>query len=130
MSPIYYLSILSSILLSSALGSLFCLIPAHNVLKEPFYWYEYQISIVIGVLPFVIWFVLIQAEYWAEFTIVDRWHSYLFAVFIGVPMYLIFISIYYSIWTYICDFTLPMPFSFYVGASITYSLTFYFLWFR
>ena len=73
------------------------------------------------------------AEYWAEFTIVDRWqwwHSYLFAVFIGVPMYIIFISIYYFIWTYICDFTLPMPFIFYVGASITYSLTFYFVWFR
>ena len=68
-SPIYYLSILGSILLSTALGSLFCLIPAHNVLKEPFYWYEYQISIVFGVLPFVIWFVLIQAEYKYNFKV-------------------------------------------------------------
>ena len=77
-SCFHYVSAFTGPILACALGALFCIVPAHNVLEEPEYWYEFQLTVML-VLPFLYLIgLLVVAEYWANFTFENRLISYIF----------------------------------------------------
>ena len=127
---LHYLSTLCGPLLACASGSLFCLIPSHNVFDDSYFWFENQINIVIGVLPFLISGTILQAEYLADFSFENRWHSYLYIFGVGNVVYIFSILIYFFIWTQILDYHLPMAFSLLIGSSVAYPAMISIIWFR
>ena len=82
-SPLYHLSTLSGPIAMLAVISAECLIPLHNVLKEPQYWYEHILILTFGLMPFMISGTVNFAIYWAKFTFEKKWISYLEIVGVG-----------------------------------------------
>lgn len=117
--PWYYLSTLSGPLLGIGAASAYSLIPYHNVLNEPCYWYEYQIVTILVYAPLVIWASHpMLTVYWANFPIKGRWFSYLFLVMMGCGTWALVIVVYYYSWT---GFSQPMPLNLHTAASATFA---------
>ena len=81
-SILYYISILGGPLLAATAGSFLCLIPIHNVLEQPEYWYEEVTCRILaaGILYPVI--NLIRTEYWSNLFFEKRVQTYV--LFIGL----------------------------------------------
>ena len=106
-----YFSILSGPILAGACGAILCLVPIHNVMKYPSYWYEDQIIRVVAILILSMLNNLYKVEYWSNFRFKDSWKSYLILVGLGLIVYLCATSIYFYIWTYHYGYYQPMPFN-------------------
>ena len=127
---LHYLSALSGPIVSCSVGTIFCSIPRHNVFAQPQFWYEYQICILVGILPFIMCLVLIQAMYWANFEIKEKFKTLMHLLIVGESVFILGIIVYYFIWTDALGLTSPMAFSFYIGASVSYAIIFFVVWFR
>ena len=125
-----YLSLFSGPILACACAGIFCLIPAHNILQEPKYWYEFQLMIGVGFLPLFHAQVLLQGLYWADFPCENKWRSYLFLNCLGTGVYFIAVSIYYLIWTYILELPAPMAFNLYLSGTFSFMAAYFCVWFR
>ena len=116
----YYLSVLGGPLLGIGAASAYCLIPYHNVLNEPCYWYEFQIVTILVYTPLVVWISHpMLTVYVANFPINGYWFSYLFLVMMGYGIWALFIVVYYYFWT---GFSQPMPLNLHTGISVTFAL--------
>ena len=114
---LYCFSALSGPLLAIAVASIYCLIPYHNVLKDPCYWYEFQIVVIIAFYSFLAWAVHpLFTEYFAGLAMIQSKFAYLFMYFVACGTYMSVIAIYYSNWM---DYAHPMPMNFYIGTSVT-----------
>ena len=49
---IHHISVLGGPILATSVASVYCLIPQHNILKEPCYWYEFHLCAGAAVIPF------------------------------------------------------------------------------
>ena len=66
---LYQTSILSGPLLAATAGSFLCLIPIHNVLEQPEYWYEeFTCRMLAGLAAGILFTInaLIRTEYWSN----------------------------------------------------------------
>ena len=127
---IHYLTPFCGPIVACLAGGIFCLIPMHNILNEPNYWYEYQISSILGVWPFIICGTILQAIYFADFTFKDTLISSMYIGGVGLGTYITCIGIYFFIWTKILEFTLPMAFNLLIAGSLAYLSMFFVMWFR
>ena len=107
----YLLSVLSGPSAILAVLSVECLIPLHNVLKEPQYWYEHQLILAFGVIPFVIGQTLQFTIYWANFSFEKKWTSYLAIIGVGSVTFFISTIIYDVVWTEYLGYFQPLPIS-------------------
>lgn len=115
---LYCLSSFSGPVLAIGAASIYTLIPYHNVLKEPCYWYEIQIGVVLAFLPFLVFMSHpMMTRYWLEFKSTHSKLSYFVLYVIACGTYISTISVYYSKWI---GLTQPMPMNIYIGATITY----------
>ena len=129
-SCFHYVSAFTGPILACALGALFCIVPAHNVLEEPEYWYEFQLTVML-VLPFLYLIgLLVVAEYWANFTFENRLISYIFLLSLALGVHVGTIAIYYYFWTVRLGYIQPMPFSMYIAANNSFTAICLALWFR
>ena len=102
----------------------------HNILNEPNYWYEYQISSILGVWPFIICGTILQAIYFAEFKFKETLLSSMYIGGVGLGTYITCIATYFFIWTSMLEFTLPMAFNLLIAGSLAYLSMFFVMWFR
>ena len=107
----YLLCVLSGPSAILAVLSVECLIPLHNVLKEPQYWYEHQLILAFGVIPFVIGQTLQFTIYWANFSFEKKWTSYLAIIGVGSVTFFISTIIYDVVWTEYLGYFQPLPIS-------------------
>ena len=130
-SCLHHISILSGPILACAHAAVFCLVPYHNVLNEPKYWYEFQLSIMVATLPicYVIG-ILLMTEIMGNFVFERRWLTYVFLISLATVCYVGFVMAYWFVWTYLLEYTLPMAFSMYIPANMAFTVMFIVLWFR
>ena len=114
-SPLYHLTILSGPIAILTVVSAECLIPAHNVFEEPQYWYEYQLILAFGLIPFLFGDALIKALYWSDFSFEKKWISYAQIIGISLGVYVIGATAYHLIWTLYLQYVPPLPLSLYVA---------------
>ena len=110
---------------------LMTLIPAHNVLTEPYYWYENTILI-----PNVGWNLLfitaffLQLEFWSNITCIQSISTWIFLQMIFALTTIIFEGTYHYLWMEILGFYPPAPFNGYVGGTICIFTCFATAWIR
>ena len=115
---LYGFSVLSGPTLAIGIASIWCLVPFHNVLKEPCYWYEFHVACLVTFIPFMIWTTHpMSTEYWANFSMKRGITSYVFLYFVTSGTFITAIAIYYHYWGNLAQ---PMP----LNANITFSLAY------
>ena len=112
----YHLTIFSGTLLACANGSFIALIPIHNVLKQPDYWYEDLLCRVFTVGFLFACQILIEAEYWSNFSFKSKRTTYVLVI---ILTYCLFIGIsisYHYFWSLYLGYSHPSAFGQFVAA--------------
>lgn len=117
---LHCLSIWSAPFLVWSVTGVQCLLPMHNALKEPQYWYEHQLILAFGLLPLFLGHALITVIYWSNFSFDKKWTTYIQTISIGTMTYSIVLTTYHMIWTHYLDLVLPLPLNLYLTASSSY----------
>ena len=115
LSILYYLSILLGPICALFCGSLLCLVPIHNELKQPFYWYEGQLCRMFAAGPMILQNIF-GIEYWADFTFSNKWTSWNILGGLCLIINPIVIIAYYLTWTNLGYYP-PLPMSQHLGGS-------------
>ena len=129
-SLLHYFSVFSGPILSCIVPGIFCYFPIPNILKNPDYWYEFQLLLLAGSVHLFHAQILLQGSYWANFTYVKKWKSYFCLNAIGVLVFCSAQSFYYFIWVHVLDFTPPMPYNMYVAGTASFGSVFLAVWLR
>ena len=115
---IYGFSVLSGPALAIAVASIWCLVPFHNVLKEPCYWYEFHIAVILTYIPFMVWVIHpLVTEFWLNFDMNRSIVSFLFLNFAACGTFITATAIYYYQWK---DLTQPMPFNGLIAGTLAF----------
>ena len=129
-SRCYIWSIMMGILIGCIAISPLMLIPQHNILELPEYWYEFMLIyafVGMGCFSSICMFTCI---YWMNTDVVKNWTSF-FIMYVAVVICLLPThSLYYLIWVYAWGYSVPMPFTMYGVASVVIPLVLTTLWFR
>ena len=119
---------LSGIILSMLFVSMIVLIPVHNILEQPYYWYE---AMILGPFTFALTFTAITILDCSSLINIDYIRTlkhfltfYFWTVLIGITLRT---SIWF-IWTTILSYRHPMPFHTPVSGYITMFLSQILLW--
>ena len=126
---IHYISWMFGILFTCGLVSLITIIPHHNILKEPDYWYEAMIEGDLSV-PILSALIIFNGAYWANISYLKNWTSFLKLIIIGTSTFTLSFVSYHWIWTYQLKFSPPVAYGYYVAGTNTFISFFAILWFR
>ena len=88
-------------------------IPFHNVIREPQYWYEYQLLIIHLTLVLGTSFLL-NSSNWTNITYLRKWKHLLYICLSGYSTKVICYGSAYLIWTYLFKLSWPVPFGVYL----------------
>ena len=108
----------------------FLLVPAHDSVKDPSYWYEYMLMMNVGMWPNWAASVVLQCVFWGNFKELKTWSSWLFLWMFVASLFSTLICVYYLIWTQYYGYYSPMPFTGYTAGLISGSTGYLALWFR
>ena len=123
LSVLYYLSILSGPLLACVCGSFLTLIPVHNILEEPNYWYEEFICRVLSCGVIVTCQNAIRAECWSNFTFDNKFATYIWLILIGHGLGLCAYAAHFYIWIIHFGFSQPLALShFLMGTALVLAI--------
>ena len=114
---LHYLSTLSGPFLACVCGGILTLIPIHNVMEEPEYWYEDSIIRNLSMVTVYACLNTIRAEYWCNFVLENKFKTYLLMIGFMHVVGAIFNIVHYYFWTDIFGQFLPMALAHYVGGS-------------
>ena len=117
-SVLHHISILSGPIFALLAGSFLCLVPIHNVMEQPQYWYEDQFCRAMALVPLMISKNLLRAEYWSNFTFKNKWVSFLILAVVGITTYTGIIIGYYILWVEYQGLSLPLPMNLQLAGSI------------
>ena len=123
------MSVLSGPPLAFICGSFLCLIPFHDVLKNPDHWYEEQAACFMAAFPLTMSQAVAQAIYWSNLSFERTLASGLYLVVLGCLIHVIVQAFYFAIWTYLGLYQ-PMPFSGYLGGTLGVLAVMIAMWFR
>ena len=129
-SYIHHFSLLSGPILTCGLASLYCFVPVHNAITEPYYWYEFHVLTILVCLPFFYGMTMLEGIYWSNFTYENELKSFLVIYGFGAGLYAILASGYYYLWTGILGYQSPLPLAWMVLATITLINVYLINWFR
>ena len=114
-----YASVLTGPVLACTCATFVCLIPVSNVMEEPEFWYEDQITQFFAVIPLLVvcevWAIGI---YWTKFRVEKKLFSFALIFVSGCGIYGISVVAYYLLWTYVLELSLPCPFILYYGGTV------------
>ena len=127
---VHYVSLFSGFFLTCGLTSLLFLIPQHNVLEEPYYWYEYMLLEAFGWMPIVSALILLTSSYWANISYGINCPTFFIMVSIAVSSYMFSFATFSSIWIYGLHLFAPTPFVGYFSGTFTGMVLYVTLWFR
>ena len=114
---LHYLSTLSGPLLACVCGGILTLIPIHNVMEEPEYWYEDAIIRSLSIATVFACLNPIGAEYWANFALDDKFKTYLLMIGVTNVIAAIVAIVHYYFWTIHSGLHPPMALAHYVLGS-------------
>ena len=118
---LYGFSTLSGPALAIGITSFWCLVPYHNVLEEPCYWYESHIAALVLYMPLMTWTVHpLITKYWSNLSMNRSNILYLYLLFVACGTRITATAIYYYNLT---DFAQPMPLGGYITLTIAYFAT-------
>ena len=124
------MSILCGIFLACIGTSLLTLIPGHNILKEPQYWYEFMIFGATGWAILGTISVNLHFHYWADISHTQNWSSFIYLIGIAVLFFGLVNSSLNLIWIYSLGLFPPMPFNYYITATVVGLILFASVFFR
>ena len=105
------------------LWKFFTLIPIHNVLEQPNYWYEEFICRVLSCGVIVTCQNAIRAECWSNFTFDNKFATYIWLILIGHGLGLCAYAAHFYIW--IIHFGLSQPLAlghFMIGTALVLAI--------
>ena len=79
---IHYISWMFGIVFACGLVSLITIIPQHNILKEPYYWYEAMIEGGLSV-PILSTLIIFNGTYWANISYFKNWTTFFILIVIA-----------------------------------------------
>ena len=126
----HYLSILSGPLLACTCGSFMCLIPIHNTLEQPSYWYEDTISRILCGAFILTCQNLLRAEYWSQFSFANKGKTYIVLIGLMHGIQGCAAIVYYYIWTKYMGFYQPMALNHFLCGSVAVLTINFSLWHR
>lgn len=122
-SILYYCSILSGPLLACVCGSFITLIPIHNVLEQPNYWYEDIICRFLSCGVIIACQLAIRAESWSNFSFKNRLITYIWLIVIGHIVGPCTYAVHFYIWIIHFGFSQPIALGHFVmGTSLVLSI--------
>ena len=128
---IYYLSGFTGIIITCILVSGYALIPCHNHLEEPYFWYEYLLQTILIIVPFKLSINAIAFFTWIyQFDYVKNWNSFLFIVALDMAWYIIYSLLYYCIWVIFLGYSAPLPLNFLILNTIGFWSMMGMIWLR
>ena len=108
---------------------IFCLIPQHNILVHPSFWYEFMTISVFGFIGlFAAGFVL-NCSVWMNLDYVKSWKNFIAIYLISGCSWISLNSTNYLIWTLILKFRPPMPLNIHICGVFTLFITLGGMWF-
>ena len=107
---IHYITWLFGILLTCAALISTLIVPWHNVMKEPFYWYEIYIYNAPASQAFIAVNYIMRLEYWAGIMYDKKIYLFFFLFGIGGVFYAVIALFYYYIYVYYYELFAPLPF--------------------
>ena len=107
-SCIYYISLVSGIILGCGATSIYCLVPQHNILEEPQFWYEPVILTSIVWAPFVSACSILTSVHVTKIYYAHNFTSFLILSVVGIITKITSTVIYYILWTYHLQLFVPM----------------------
>ena len=129
-NPIHYISWAFGLLLSCGYVSLITLVPGHNILKEPYYWYELMIFAATGANSISVALFILELAYWANISYAKNWTTFFIMFSFGAIIVISIDVTYFLIWTYHLGLYAPMPLNYFItGMSMFFGLE-ALLWFR
>ena len=124
------MSIFCGIFLACIGTSLLTLIPGHDILKEPQYWYEFMIFGATGWAITGTVSVNLHFHYWADISHTQNWPSFICLIGIAVLCFALVNSTLNLIWTYSLGLFPPVPFNYYITDGVVGLILFASVFFR
>ena len=124
------MSIFCGIFLACIGTSLLTLIPGHDILKEPQYWYEFMIFGATGWAITGTVSVNLHFHYWANISHTQNWLSFIYLIGIAIIFFALVNSSLNFIWTYSLGLFAPVPFNYYITATVVGLVLFASVFFR
>ena len=129
-NSLHYMSWVFGILLACGLVGLITLVPQHNILNEPKYWYEFMIFTATGANAILTASIILECAYWANINYAKNWTEFFILCSIGAISTIMIIGSYYLVWTFHFKLFAPMPMTYYSAGTLLWCILQASLWFR
>lgn len=117
-SALHYLSMLSGPMLACVCGGFLTLIPIHNVLENPEYWYEDIACRILSSAVILTCQSLLRAEYWCNFSFENKTIAYVGLITVVHGIVISSVLAHYYVWTVYFGLYQPMALGHFVLGSI------------
>ena len=116
---LHYISWISGIILSCLYISTLTVIPLHNTLREPQYFWELMLYMAFGFCSIFSSHIVLTTFFVANMNPGRNWLAVISITLIGAILNVITTLLYYFIWVNILKFYAPMPMGLYIPGSLT-----------
>ena len=112
------------------LNSVYTLVPTHDVMIEPKYWYEFILQLQIALFPLYAINIVLRAAYWMNVTFIKHFKHFAKVWITGAGMSILLSVIVFFIWIYILKLHYPFPFYGLIFGMFTIVVMYIVLWFQ
>ena len=116
---IHYISWIFGIVLSCLYISTITIIPLHNTLREPEYFWEFMLYMSFGFCSIFAAHIVLATFFVANVNPGNNLLAFLVMTLVGAIINIVTTVFYYIIWVYVLGFFAPMPMALYIPGSIT-----------
>ena len=120
-SPTIMLKSFAGVLLGIAFTSTVTLLPQHDVIEQPEYWYESIITLAIGFPAASSGYIAYSYIYILNMKFSEPWKMTLSIFFVGMFTAVILAGICYLVWSKYLMYSYPIPFQGYLIGNVTWS---------
>ena len=100
-----------------------CLVPQHNIITEPNFWYEFMTVSVFGFIGLFAAGFILNISVWMNLDFMCTWKNFLAIYLISGSAWISFNSAYYLVWTFVLSFRPPMPLNIHFCGILTLFVT-------
>ena len=127
---IHYISWISGIVLSCLYISTITIIPLHNTLSEPQYYWELMLYMAFGFCSIFSSHVVLATFFVANMNPGKNWLAVIIMTLTGAIINIVITISYHFIWVNVLGFYAPMPMGLYITGSLTAIVCIGLSWFR
>ena len=89
----------------------YTLIPVHNVILDPYYWFEFPLQTAISLVPCYVGVILFKSSYYINMNCLRAHLTFHKIVLVTVVLYIAIHAIAYLAWTQLAQYQNPIPFT-------------------